>query len=81
MVQKRAGVLLRDWLKEERRTQDWLAEQIGTHQTNVSAWIRGRPIPLAMAIAVRDVTKIEVDEWTQETESGSSLSADAAKAG
>ena len=79
MVQKRGGVLLREWLDEERRTQEWLAEQIGTHQTNVSAWIRGRPIPLAMAIAIRDVTKIDVEEWTRETESGSLPSTDAAK--
>lgn len=73
MIQKRGGARLRDWLRDERRTQEWLAEQIGTHQTNVSAWIRGRPLPVRMAIAIRDVTNIEIDDWAQDIESGPAL--------
>jgi plasmid maintenance system antidote protein VapI len=71
MVMKRGGVRLRDWLREERRTQEWLAEQIGSHQTNISAWIRGRPIPLEAAVAIERLTGIEVEDWTVEAaESG-----------
>lgn len=69
MEQKRGGARLRQWLEDERRTQDWLAEQIDTHQTNVSAWIRGREIPLRMAIRIRKLTDIPVEDWVVEAES------------
>jgi hypothetical protein len=68
MTPKRAGVRLRDWLESERRSQGWIAEQIDTHQTNVSAWIRGRPIPLEAAIKIRGLTGIEVEEWVVEAD-------------
>lgn len=61
----RGAELLRDWLRAERRSQEWLGEQIETHQTNVSAWLRGRSMPLDMAIAIRRVTGIEVETWVQ----------------
>ena len=74
--QKRGGVRLRRWLKDNRRTQEWLAEQIDTHQTNVSAWILGRPLPVEAAIAIRKVTDIPVEDWIvpAEPESGSTAS-------
>ena len=75
MAPKRGGVRLRDWLREERRTQEWFAERLGTHQTNVSAWIRGRPIPTAMAVKVEELTGIEVREWTVEAEESGVLPA------
>ncbi len=68
MVEMRGGVQLREWLSSERRTQEWLGEQLGTHQTNVSAWIRGRSIPLDMAVKLKALTGIDVEEWTVEAE-------------
>lgn len=65
---KRGGVRLRDWLHKERRTQKWMAEQIDTHQTNVSAWILGRPIPLAAAVAIQRLVGIEVEDWIVEAD-------------
>lgn len=73
MIQKRGGARLRDWLRGERRTQEWLALEIGTHQTNVSAWIRGRPLPIRMARKIRDVTNIPIEDWDQDAESGVDL--------
>lgn len=73
MIQKRGGARLRDWLRKERRTQEWLAEQIGTHQTNVSAWIRGRPLPVRMAVRIKDLTEIPIEDWDADMESGPSL--------
>ncbi len=61
----RGGARLRQWLKEKNKTQEWLAEQIGTHQTNVSAWILGRPVSIEMALAIRKVTRIPVEDWIQ----------------
>jgi plasmid maintenance system antidote protein VapI len=76
MRKKRGGVRLREWLKEERRTQKWVGEQIGTHQTNVSAWILGRPIPLEMALAIEVLTGIEAKAWAEAVdESGEYASA------
>lgn len=66
MTQKRGGVRLRDWIRDERRTQEWIGEQIGTHQTNVSAWIRGRPIPLDKAVAIQKLTGIGIEDWVVE---------------
>lgn len=64
-MQKRAGVRLRQWLKDRGHTQAWLASEIGTHQTNVSAWMIGRPIPIEKAIAIRRVTRIPVEDWVE----------------
>lgn len=68
MTPKRAGLRLHDWLESERRSQGWIAEQVGTHQTSVSAWIRGRPIPLEAAIKIQKLTGIAVEEWTVEAD-------------
>ncbi len=69
MNQRRGGARLREWLKDERRTQKWLAEQVGTSQTNISAWILGpRPPPLEIAVAIRRVTGISVEAWTEPAE-------------
>lgn len=65
-------MLLRDWIREERRTQEWLGEQIGTHQTNVSRWILGRTPPLEMALAVQKVTGIDPADWLVPVEESSS---------
>ena len=67
--------MVAEWLTSERRSQAWLAEQISTHQTNVSAWIRGRPIPLDKAIAIRAITGTPVEAWAEPAvaESGPAL--------
>ena len=59
----RGGVRLRAWLAAENHSQQWLGEQIGTHQTNISAWMRGRPISLEMALRIRTLTGIPVEDW------------------
>ncbi len=77
LVKKQGGILLGTWLAAERRSQDWLAEQIGAHQTTVSRWMRGDPIPLAVAIEIRRVTGIPIEEWVQPaTDSSRDLTAD-----
>lgn len=73
MMATRGGVRLRAWLKERRRTQEWIAEQIGTHQTNISAWMRGRPISVDAAVRIERVTGIPVADWTVKVERGGSL--------
>ena len=56
-------VKLVEWLRAERRTQEWLAEQIGgTHQTTVSSWLHGRDIPLEKARRIAEVTGLSVDD-------------------
>lgn len=81
MRQRRGGVLLREWLKEDRRSQEWLASQIGTRQTSVSAWIHGRSIPVGMAIKIRTITGIPLEEWAVDAEeSGAVLPAEHKKA-
>jgi transcriptional regulator with XRE-family HTH domain len=66
MKRSQAGVRLRQWLQDERRTQEWLAEQLGTFQPNVSRWIRGGPPPsIETAKAIRRITGISIEAWTE----------------
>ncbi len=77
MRNTQGGVRLRDWLRDERRTQKWLGEQIGTHQATVSKWILGQAPPLAMALAMEKVAGIEPCDWLiPSEESSTSLSGD-----
>ena len=78
MSQRRGGALLKKWLKDERRSQEWLAEQIGNSQTNISQWINGpRPPPLDVAIAIEKVTSVEVHSWGEPADSGTDVTAPA----
>lgn len=73
------GTRLARWLDEERRSQDWVAERAGTHQASISAWILGkRRVPLEMAVRLRNITGISIEEWTipAEAESATSMKAD-----
>jgi transcriptional regulator with XRE-family HTH domain len=80
-VKTRGGERLRRWLRDKGWKQEDLAERIGTHQTNVSAWMLGRPIPLDKAIAIRRITKLAVEDWVKPAdESGPDLSKTAAQA-
>lgn len=82
MSQRRGGALLRAWLKDERRSQEWLAEQIDNSQTNISQWILGpRPPPLDVALAIEKVTGIAVHAWGESEESVTDVTADAARTG
>lgn len=81
MKRSHGGVRLRRWLEDERRTQEWLADQLGTYQANVSRWIRGGPPPnLATAIAIRRITGISVEAWTESVESGTDVAVLTARA-
>ncbi len=68
----RGGKRLAAWMKDNRRSQQWIADQVSTHQTNVSAWLKKRPIPLDKAIAVRDLTGIPVEDWAVPADAESS---------
>lgn len=59
----RGGARLKAWLRDHGKTQEWLAARLGTHQTTVSAWILGRAVPLDMALGIRRITKIPVEDW------------------
>lgn len=79
MEQKRGGALLGAWLKKHERTQAWLGRQINESQQNLSAWIRGRPIPLATAVAIRRLTDIPVEDWLVAAESSRDVTEPEAK--
>lgn len=67
---------LREWLREERRTQEWVGEQIGTFQTTVSGWLRGKTVPLEKALAIRGLTGIPVEDWTIPEDASGPIDAD-----
>lgn len=58
--------MLRDWLEKERRSQEWLAEQIGAHQTSVSRWLLGKPPSLELALKLEKLAGIEPEAWVPE---------------
>lgn len=61
--QCRGGVRLRVWLREQNLTQAAFARQIRASQQNLSAWLRGRPLPLDKAVAIEKTTGIPVEDW------------------
>jgi plasmid maintenance system antidote protein VapI len=76
LKQRQAGVRLEEWLRAERRSQEWLAEQLGTHQTSVSRWLLGRARPaVEMAVKIEKLTGIDVEDWTVEAEESGVLPA------
>lgn len=62
---------MREWLAARGYSQEWLAEQIATvpvvgrttRQTSVSAWLRGRTVPLWAALAIEAITGIAARSW------------------
>ena len=67
----RGARLLLEWMKKWDRTQKWVGEHIvvkgeKVHQTNISAWIIGRAIPIGAAIEIRELTGIPVEAWAVE---------------
>lgn len=84
MKRTQGGVRLQRWLEDERRTQAWLASELGTYQANVSRWIRGGPPPrLETAIAIKRITGISLESWADPAkapESGTDVNDAAARA-
>lgn len=50
------------WLKENQRSQRWLAEQLGdVTQQSVGRWANGHPISPDAADRIREVTGVLID--------------------
>jgi len=75
MEQKRGGARLRQWLKDHGHKQATFAAEIGESQQNVSRWILGHPVPLHVAVAIRKVTDIPVEDWLVAADSSPNLDA------
>lgn len=73
MKQSRGSLRLAEWLKVHDLTQEAFAEKLGTHQTNVSAWLGGRTMTLKNAVAIEELTGIEVEEWVLASDESGSL--------
>lgn len=54
------------WRQTEKLTQADLAKRLGAKASTVSAWMCGRTPSLRDALAVRDLTGIDVEEWVPE---------------
>ena len=78
----RGGQALQQWLRDERRSQAWLADQLRhegeqLHQTTVSTWIGGKVPAIAFAVRLETITGIPVRWWTEPAVMpGASASAD-----
>ena len=70
-----AAVRLEAWLKRERKTQGWLAEQVGCTQSHISRLVprpgkkQMRRPSLDLAARIRCVTGGEVTEWDLSSDS------------
>jgi hypothetical protein len=59
---------LKAWLKDEHRSQQWLADKVRrmdgsvVHQTTVSQWCLGTPIPLHEALQISRLTGLSLDD-------------------
>lgn len=48
---------LKEWMSQKGLTQQEVADAVGTHQTNVSAWLRGRAPGPHFIIEVEKLTE------------------------
>lgn len=73
MTISKGAVRLRQWLRDERRTQEWLATELGTRQTTVSRWVLGTGQPkIRFALALCRITGISVELWAETAETKAS---------
>ena len=53
---------IRYYLKHERRSQVWLAEELSTNVTTVNWWVNGRTIP--RLVMIEEIAKLfQVEPW------------------
>lgn len=87
--QTRGSVRLHAWMAKNGLNQKKLAEALSAsgmkvHQTYVSGLLLGRPCSLPVAVQIKRVTKIPVEDWTVEeqapaAEFGTDVTASAAR--
>lgn len=63
----RASEALSKWLKDNAKSQWWLANQLGLSQSAVSAWLAGMEPKVNTAVAIDRLTKgkVSVEMWAQ----------------
>jgi DNA-binding transcriptional regulator YdaS (Cro superfamily) len=62
---------LKAWMSEQpkKRTQKWLADQLGVSPPSVFAWLKGRSRPEPPSrTAIEALTGIPVDDWWTHSE-------------
>jgi transcriptional regulator with XRE-family HTH domain len=58
---------LREWLTEQKLSQKAFAEQLGIHETHLSAILSGRDFPsLSLAARIEDLTGITGTDFAEE---------------
>lgn len=67
MAISRATEYLNEWLEGRRRGegQEWLAKQVGVHQTTVSIWLRGSEPKMAHAMRLFSITGCKLAWWNE----------------
>jgi len=82
MRERTVGIQKLDaWMKKTKTTQEMLAEKINASQQSISAYLKkGRPVPLRHAVALEKLTKIRVEDFVAPAESGTDVTAPAARA-
>lgn len=64
-VKRPLKVRVRVWLAVNEKTQQWLAEQAGIANSNLSRILNGKAEPtLKQAITLAKITGIPVEEWS-----------------
>ncbi len=53
------------WLRDNGKTQDWLADSCNVRQTSVSNWLRGGGMTLDNALAVVRATGLSVEDVSE----------------
>jgi predicted transcriptional regulator len=63
MSQTEGSVALLAWMAEHRHSQSSVAALVGVSQVTVSNWLHVRAPKLKDALALKELTGIEVDKW------------------
>jgi|HubBroStandDraft_2_1064218.scaffolds.fasta_scaffold01184_17 hypothetical protein len=63
MGETRATEHLSEWLEISGKSQSWLAQVLGVHQTAISRWLRGAVPSVIEAAALEGVTGTKCIWW------------------
>lgn len=58
-----AAQAVRDWLRENGKTHQWLANRLGVQRQQVTQWLTGHRVPMKHAGAIEDLTGVPVRAW------------------
>jgi DNA-binding XRE family transcriptional regulator len=66
MISNREFYSLNLWLRENERSQSWLARRLQVHKVTISQWKKNNKVPHTMKLAICQVTGTTYEQLWEE---------------